>query len=98
MFVERIAKKLDKFGEQFTCDGNTYDGVFRILDTGTMHIYLDDIEAMGIIRPGLLLVTEPDADIQITDTITRAGRNYEVLKKSLHRISGTAVAMIVILA
>ena len=98
MFAQRIAKKLDKFGEQFTCDGNTYSGVFKILDTGTMRTYLDDTEVLGVTRPGLMLVTKPDADIQINDTITRDGRNYTVFKKSLHRISGTSVVMIVILA
>ena len=98
MFEARIAKKLDKFGEQFTCDGNTYNGVFRILDTGTMRTYLDDVEVMGVTKPGLLLVTDPDADIEIDDTITRDGRVYTVLKLSLHRISGTPVVMIVILA
>ena len=98
MFVERIASKLEKFGEQFTCDGNTYDGIFRILDTGTMRIYLDDVEIMGVVKPGLMLVTEPDADIEVDDTITRDGRVYTVLKQSLHRISGTSVVMIVILA
>ncbi len=98
MFEARIAKKLDKFGEEFTCDGNTYNGVFRVLDTGTMRIYLDDVEVMGVTKPGLLLVTDPDADIEIDDTITRDGRVYTVLKLSLHRISGTPVVMIVILA
>ena len=98
MFKERIAKKLDRFGEEFICDGNTYDGIFRVLDTGTMHAYLDDVEVMDVTKPGLLLVTDPDADIVVTDTITRDGRIYTVKKLSLHRISGTPVVMIVILA
>ena len=96
MFAERIANKLEKFGEQFTCDGNTYDGVFRVLDSGTLRNYLDDTEMMGVEKPGLLLVTEPDADIEVDDTITRDGRVYDVKKLSLHRISGTSVAMIAI--
>ena len=31
MFAERVLKKLEKFGEEFVVDGNTYHGVFRVL-------------------------------------------------------------------
>ncbi len=98
MFAERVLKKLEKFGEEFVVDGNTYHGVFRLLDSSTMHTYLDDVEIMGVEKPALLLATEPDADIEIDDTITRDGRTYTVWKTSLHRIGEVAVVMIVILS
>ena len=97
MFETRIAKKLDKFGEQFTCDGNTYDGIFRVADTGTLRTYLDDSQMMGVNKPGLMLVTDPDADIERLDTITRDGIDYTAYEVSLHRISGIPALMIVIL-
>ena len=97
-FAERIAKKLSRHGEQFTVGSNTYRGVFKVMDTGTMRTYFDDVEVMGITRPGLLLVTQADADIDPTDTITRDGRTYTVLKTALHRIGGATVAKLVLLA
>ncbi len=97
MFEARIAKKLDKFGEQFTCDGNTYNGIFHVAGTGTLRTYLDDVQMMAVNKPGLMLVTDPDADIVRLDTITRDGIVYTVYEVSLQRISGTAALMIVIL-
>jgi len=98
MFLDRLINKLAKVGEQFTVGANTYRGVFKSLDSGTMHVYLDDVEVMGVVRPGLLLTTRGDAVISVGDTITRDSRTYEVLKTSLHRIGGVAVVKLVILA
>jgi len=97
-FLQRIKKKLGIAGEDFTVGANTYRGVFKVLDTGTMRNYLDDTEVMGVTRPGLLLTTDADASISVTDTITRDGRTYEVLKVSTHRIANVAVVKIAILA
>jgi hypothetical protein len=98
MFLERLINKLAKVGEQFTVGANTYRGVFKVLDTGTMRNYLDDVEVMGVVRPGLLLTTRGDAVISVGDTIARDGRTYEVLKTSQHRIGSVAVVKLVILA
>lgn len=97
-FAKRIARKLAKFGEHFTVNGTTHQGVFKILDSGTMNLYLDDVERMGVVHPALLLVTEPDVPIEADDTLTRDGRTYTVLKTSLHRIGDTSVVKIAILS
>lgn len=97
LFAHRIAKKLAKFGEQFTVNGTTCRGVFKILDSGTMRTYLDDVEVMGVVRPGLLLVTEADAPISVSDSISRDGRTFTVLKTSQHRIGDTSVVKLAIL-
>ena len=97
-FAERIAKKLAVFGEQFTVNGTSHLGVFKILDSGTMNVYLDDVERMGVMHPALLLVTGPDVSIAPDDTVTRDGRTYTVLKTSLHRIGDTSVVKVVILS
>lgn len=97
LFAERILKKLGNFGESFTLDGITYQGMFKVLDNGTMRIYLDDVEMMGVTHPALLLVTGPDVPISLTDTITRDGRTYCVLKVATQRVAGDAVATIAIL-
>ena len=96
-FSERIAKKLEKHGEAFTINSHTYRGIFRILDSGTMRTYLDDVEVMAATRPGLLLVTVPDAEINQYDNINRDGRDYVVFKTSLHRIGDVSVVKLVIL-
>lgn len=98
LFAERIAEKIEKFGEEFTVGSNTYRGVFKILDSGTMRNYLDDVEMMGVTHPGLLLVTDADAGVEPDDTITRDGRIYTVLKVSNNRIGGAIVVKIAILA
>ncbi|MHB9035095.1 MAG: hypothetical protein ACYC64_00410 [Armatimonadota bacterium] len=97
-FLERIQKKLAKHGEEFTVTGGTYHGVFRMLDSGTMSTYLDDVEKMGVSHPGLLLITEGNANVQVNDTLTRDGRTYTVLRTSQHRIGEVTVAKLVILA
>jgi hypothetical protein len=97
-FAERIATKLARFGEEFTLGSATYRGIFKALDSGTMRTYLDDVEMMGVVHPALLLVTGPDVEISIDDTITRDGRVYYVLKTALQRIGDTPVAQIAILS
>ncbi|MCL5105529.1 MAG: hypothetical protein M1133_15650 [Armatimonadetes bacterium] len=97
-FLSRVIKKFGSYGEQFTVGSNTYRGVFRPLDSGTMNTYLDDVEKMGVVKPGLVLTTQGDAVINVDDTITRDSRTYTVLKTSLHRIGGVAVVKVVILA
>jgi len=98
LFAERIASKLAKFGEEFTVNSETYLGVFKVLDSGTMNTYLDDVERMGVVHPALLLVTEPSVSIDVDDTLTRDGRTYTVLKTALHRIGDTSVVKVVILS
>jgi len=98
MFVlQRIANRLSKLGEAFTVGSNTYKGVFKPLDSGTLRTYLNDVEIMGIVNPGLLLITTPSAVININDTITRDSRTYTVLRSMVHRIAGVAVFRLVIL-
>lgn len=97
-FLERIARKLADFGEQFTVDSVNYRGVFKALDSGTLRAYLDDVEMMGVTHPALLLITGPDVPIAVSDTITRDSRTYTVLKTALHRIGDTSVMKMVILS
>jgi hypothetical protein len=98
LLFDRIKKKFARHGEQFTVGANTYRGVFSVLNSGTMSSYLDDVEKMGVTRPGLLLVTQGDASIAVNDQITRDSRTYTVLKVSNHRIGDTTVVKIAILA
>ena len=98
MFVlQRIAQRVSKLGETFTVGANTYKGVFKPLDSGTLHTYLNDVEIMGIVNLGLLLITTPSAVININDTITRDSRTYTVLRSVVHRIAGVAVVRLVVL-
>lgn len=98
VFKERIDAALSRIGEDFTIRSTTYRGVFKLLDSGTMRTYLDDVEVMGVTKPGLFLVTGSDTSIVENDTITRDGRIYTVLKTSEHRISGVVVMKTAVLA
>ena len=96
-FVERLARKINDFGEHFDLSGTAYQGIFKALDSGTISLYMDDTEAMGIVHPALLLITKADVPISSGNTITRDGRVYSVLKTATHRIGDTPVAKIAIL-
>ncbi len=98
MFAKRILSKLNKYGEQFAIGSKTCRGFFRPLDAGTMRTYLDEVEVMGVVRPGLCLVTGGDASISLNDTISRDNRTYTVVKLYLHRIKGSVVLKTAILA
>ena len=98
LFKKRLDNKLAAFGEDFLLNGVTpLKGFFQQLDTGRMHIYLDDTEVAMLARPGLFLVTSADASMAVGATIQRDGRTYSVLKTSIQRIAGTAVARIAVL-
>ena len=96
-FLDRINKKLAKYGESFTVTGGTYRGIFSMLSTSTMNVYLDDAEIMGVEHPGLLLLTQGDANINVNDTLTRDGRIYKILRTSKHRIGDTSVIKLAIM-
>jgi len=97
-FVERIATKIERFGEQFTLNGAACRGIFRTADLGTLRTYLNDIEMMGVVHPALLLVTKPDVVINAYDTVTRDGRDHTVHKTVLQHIGDTPVARIAIMS
>ena len=98
MFFARLLRKLEDAGEEFTVNGHSHFGAFRLLDSGTLRTYLDDVEVMGVVKPALLLVTTPDCAMNINDVITRDGRDYKVLKFYTSRIAGAAVARVAILS
>ncbi len=97
-FAERIAAKIERLGEQFALNSATYKGIFKMLDSGTIRTYLDDVEMMGVVHPALLLVTGPDVVMNLYDTITRDGREYFILKTALHRIGDVPIAQSAILS
>ena len=43
MFFERVLEKFERYGESFSVGTNTYHGVFKILDSGTLNSYLDSV-------------------------------------------------------
>ncbi len=93
MWIKRVLALFEKKGELFTLGGNSYYGVFKSLDSGTMRTYLDDIEVMAVVKPALLLVTHANVPIAINDQIVRDERTYTVLKIVKHRL-GTSITAI----
>ena len=96
-FLERISGGMKRYGEAFVLSGTTYYGVFKLLDSGTMRTYLDDVESMGVVRPGLTLVTDYNTPLADDDSITRDGRTYTVLAVSIHRIGSVPVAKVAVM-
>jgi hypothetical protein len=98
LYKQRIDKQFSRFGEAFSINGTTpAKGFFQQLDTGRMHIYLDDTEVAMMIRPGLFLVVPADTVIAAGNTIARDGRTYTVLKTANQRIKDTVMVKIAIL-
>jgi hypothetical protein len=97
--LSRIEKKINKHGESFLINGTTAaKGFFRVLDSGTMRNYLDDVEIMAVIKPALFLVTLQSTPIAVDNTIARDGRTYVVRKVATERFAGVAVAKVAILS
>ena len=97
-FAARAGRVFERFGEPFMLNGTVpAKGFFQQLDTGRMHIYLDDTECAMLVRPGLFLVVPGSAPVSVGNTIMRDGRTYEVLKVSNQRIRSETIVKIVIL-
>ncbi|MFQ3549973.1 MAG: hypothetical protein SNJ70_09520 [Armatimonadota bacterium] len=95
---DRVDTAVDRVGESFNLNGITYKGVFKLLDSGTMRTYLDDIEVLGLAKPAWFLTTKANVPLSIGDTITRGSVNYQVLKCIKVYVSGIAVACNAVLA
>lgn len=96
--ADRVSKAIDRIGENFTLDGSTYKGVFRLLDMGTMRTYLDDVEVLGVAKPAFYLTTKSDVPIQSGSTITRGTQSYQVLKHIKLTIGAETVAKCAVLS
>jgi len=59
--------------------GTAYAFVYP-LDSGSLNVYLDDVEKMGVVKPGLRLVLPGDSTVILNDTFTREGRTYTIQK------------------
>lgn len=97
LLLQRIANNIVRLGEEFTVGANTYKGVFKVLDPSTMRTYLNDVEAMGVTVPGLILYTTPDTPVNQADTVTRDGVNYYAYRSVIQKVMGVPVARMVIL-
>ena len=98
LFKRRIDEKLERFGEDFTIDSNTYKGFIQQLDMGRARVYLDDTEMAGLVRPGLFIVTSATASISPNQTMVRDGVTYTVRKTSKQRLGNTVMVQFVLLS
>jgi len=89
----RLKQKM-RNGEQFSLKGDIHKGIFRLLDSSTMCVYLDDDPDE---RPGLLLMTDPHVPICVGDQLARGDRTYSVLRAMTHNIAGIPMVKIAIL-
>lgn len=97
MWLDRIDKKLNRYGESYTVRSITNVGIFKAMDSGTMRTFFDDVDISGIVRPGLILITKPSSNVIAGDTITRDSRIYTARKVCLHRVGSAVVVKVVLL-
>jgi hypothetical protein len=98
LWIERVLALLEKKGELFTLGANSYYGVFKPLDSGTMRTYLDDVEVMAVVKPALLLITHANVPVAVNNQIVRDGRIYTVLKIVKHRLGNSIMAITAVLS
>lgn len=88
----RIKVKFDKHGESYMANGTVPGkGFFKILDSGTMRSYFDDIEISTFLKPALLLIVSSDAVLNVNDSIQRDGVTYKVRKIIKERFKGEVI-------
>lgn len=103
--TDRINANIDRLGHtlSFTklngsSDGQPFSvvGIVQPLDSGTMRTFLDDMESMGVARPGLKITCKGSATVIVDDEFTLDGRNFVVWKVFKHYLAGEVVAVTVI--
>jgi len=73
--------------------------IVRSLDGGTLSTYLDDVEIMGVVKPGLALTCKQSIGaVAVNDTFNRDSRSFTVLKVFLNRMGNELVTKTVIAA
>lgn len=101
--VDRINATIDRVGQTLSFTQlNGVPGTFSVvaivqpLDSGTQRTFLDDIEAMGLTKPGVKLICKGDATVIADDAFTLDGRNFVVWEVFKHYLVGEVVAVTVI--
>lgn len=92
----RYNEILDFFGESVTIDSVVCQVMVRVFSSGEYGTWLDDIEAMGFVHPGLYMIAKAGASLAVTDTFVREGKTYEIYKLWMHRVNGVAVYQVAI--
>ena len=72
------------------------NAIVNMLDGATISMMLDDVEAMGVVAPGLKLVVAGDCTVIENDTFTRDGRTYTVFKMFPYYIGSVVQSRLVV--
>lgn len=100
MVSDRIKGKIAQVGEplaftKLAGGAGTFSvqAICQIASSGSLGSYLDDVEMMGVVHPGVMLTLSGDSGVIIDDAFTRDGRSYTVLKTFAHRIGSEVVSI-----
>ena|SRR3990167_1243116 len=95
----RFDAAIDRLGETITwtkLNGSAgsfaHTCIVRVASSGELSAFLDDVEIMGVAKPGILLVGKADLTVIINDTFTRDSLNYIVLKVFSNRLDNEVVS------
>ena len=98
----RVSAGFGRFGETVTTEragiGRERQGVFAPLDLSAASVYFDANEAVGLVRPGLLMyLNGADADPPLAgDIFTRDGRLWTVRKVQTFRLGDTPLLVVAV--
>ncbi len=98
----RVSAGFERFGEAVMTEragaARTRRGVFAPLDLSASSVYFDANEAVGLVRPGLLLYLDgADADPPLAgDIFTRDGRLWTVRKVQAFRLGDTPLLVVAV--
>lgn len=101
--TDRIDANIDRLGQtlSFTkLNGSTGTfsvvGIVQPLDFSTQRTFLDDIESMGVVHPGVKVTCKGNSTVIADDEFTFDSRNYVVWKAFKHYLAGEVVAITVV--
>jgi len=71
--------------------------VVGFLDGGTENVFLDDVESMGVVRPGLILRLAGDSTVAVGDMFDRDGvSDYVCVKRGLLKVANESVLLVTV--
>jgi len=104
--LDRFTAEIARIGEDVTwtkLNGATVGTVIRCvvrpLDSGNMNSFLDSVEQMGVVKPGLLVeMAGSGSSVTVGDGFTRDGRAFVVLKTFPFRFNNELIYTRVLLS
>lgn len=95
---ERLRLAIEREGEVFTLSGNSYKGLFQLMESGKLRAFMDDVEIAGMTKPVLMLLVHQSVPLVANAAIVRDSRSYRVARIYTYRLRGVQSVKAAVLA